>query len=384
MSLSPSELTSALKEEAIRLGFQAVGIAPPGALQARGQDLARWISAGFAGRLEYMEAFFERQARLLGRFPDLKSIIVVALSYGGESPPAPSKPGAGRIARYAWGGDYHRVIEKVLKRLESFIKTQVKDPPRFVRSIDTGPIQEKVLAEAAGLGFFGKNTCLIRPKGGSFFFLATLLTNLELIPDEPIRWDCGSCTLCLQACPTQALVRPYELDARRCISYLTIELKETIEPALRPLVQDWLFGCDICQEVCPYNRKALQQSRNELQPLAGAGAQLPLEELLNCRTEEAFLDRFAGTPLTRPKRAGLLRNAAIVAGNTGDPQLVPSLKEALCNDTSSLVRQHAAWALGQIGTGEALQALQKALESEAELSVRDEIQAALAACLNPT
>jgi len=371
------QLTHLIKREALALGFQAVGIAPASSLQARGENLAQWVTSGFAGRLQYMEAFFERQARLKASLPDLKSILVVAVPYSDNSRPSP-QPGTGRIARYAWGRDYHRAIDKRFKKLETFIRTtQAMDPIRIIRSVDTTPLQERALAEMAGLGFFGKNTCLIQPKGGSYFFLGALLTNLELIPDQPIQWDCGACTLCLEACPTQALVRPYELDARRCISYLTIELKETIEPELRPLIDEWLFGCDICQEVCPYNRKAEATQWQEFKPQTGAGVRYPLKELLECRSEIQFLERFAGTPLMRAKRPGLLRNAAIAAGNSRDPNLVGPLGESLLTDSSPLVRQHAAWALGRIGSSKAKQHLEKALEIELNPDVKTEIETAL-------
>ncbi len=351
-----SELTHSIKTEALRLGFQQVGIAPGSALETRQRELKQWIHSDFPGCLNYMENFFERQARLRARFPNLKSIIVVAVPYADKSGEQPLPgTGAGRIARYARGRDYHRAIEKRLKKLESFIRTEsVNSPVEIIRSVDTSPIQERVLAEMAGLGFFGKNTCLIRPNGGSYFFLAALLTNLELTPDEPIRWDCGNCTLCLEACPTGALVEPYQLDARRCISYLTIELKEQINPELRPLMQDLIFGCDICQEVCPYNRKPSETSWPEFKETAGAGPAIPLKEVLQIRTEEAFLQKFAGTPLIRAKRAGLLRNAAVAAGNLRDPHLVGVLSEALQKDPSALVRQHAAWALERIKSTDTL------------------------------
>jgi len=345
--------------------------------------LTRWITAGFAGELGYMEAFFERQERLTKEFPDLKSIIVVAVPYDSFRGVHPSpQPGTGRIARYAWGRDYHRAMGKRLKRLESFIRSQGLDPPpRLVRCVDTSPIQERALAEVSGLGFFGKNSCLIRPNGGSFFFLGALLTNLELVPDEPIRWDCGACTLCLEACPTQALIRPYELDARRCISYLTIELKTAIDPHLRPRIQDWIFGCDICQEVCPYNRKADQTPWEEFKPAAGAGTCQPLKEILECRSDEEFLERFSGTPLMRAKRDGLLRNASICAGNAKDPRMIPALGKTLAEDSSALVRQHAAWALGKLATPETLRILQEAAQKELNCAVQAEIVAALKSTL---
>ena len=370
-------LTQAIKAEGKRLGFLAVGVTRPDALGNRQSELSRWISSGFSGHLDYMQAFFQRQARLLAGFPDLKSILVLAVPYASRSS-QPPQPGSGRIARYAWGRDYHKVVEKRLKRLEAFLQEQAGGPARTLRCVDTSPVQERALAEMAGLGFIGKNTCLILPGSGSFVFLAALLTNIELVPDDPIRWDCGACTLCMEACPTQALSasRPYQMDASRCIAYLTIELKEAVEPALRSHVENWLFGCDICQEVCPYNRKT-PDPWPEFQPEAGAGSSLPLQEILSCRTEEQFLGRFAGTPLTRAKRAGLLRNAAIAAGNQRNPGLTAPLAEALQNDPSALARQHAAWALGRIGTPEARQILSGATMVERDPQVLQEITAAL-------
>ena len=236
-------LSEALKREAVRIGFLSVGIADAAALHKRQPDLTRWLASGFSGGLQYMENFVERQRHLLDRLPDIKSILILTIPYFNGTSPTLSK-NDGQIARYAWGRNYHRVIEKRLKQLETFIQTRTEGTARMVRCIDTSPIQERALAEMAGLGFIGKNTCLILPKGGSFVFLAALLTNLELPVDQPIAWDCGSCTLCLESCPTKALTpsRPYELDAGRCISYLTIENKGEIPPALRPLVHNWLFG----------------------------------------------------------------------------------------------------------------------------------------------
>ena len=329
-----------------------------------------------------MEAFFERQARFLSDFPDLKSIVVLAVSYARHSNPNRPHEPSGRIARYAAGRNYHKVLGKRLKRLESFIRAEASagNSVRIRRAVDTSPIQERALAEAAGLGFFGKNTCLIRPRGGSFFFLSALLTNLELQPDQPIRWDCGGCTLCIEACPTDALRKPYHLDANRCISSLTIEAKGPIEAGLRPHLQDWLFGCDICQEVCPYNKRIATNQPpiwTELDTSAGLGIHHPLAAVLSLRTQETFLQAFSGTSLTRPGREGLLRNAAIVAGNLQNSALIPQVSDSLFNDSSALVRQHAAWALGRIGTEAAHNALNHALAVEKNQAVISEILAAL-------
>ena len=309
-----AELTQGIRAEALRLGFTAVGVTDVASLGLRRREYLLWRDAGRAGTMQYMNHLLERQERLLSRFPNLKGILVLAAPYArGRVPSGPVPAGSGRIARYAQGRDYHRVIRKRLRRLADFIRQRAPDAVLQV-SVDKGPLQEKVLAEAAGLGFFGKNSCLIMPNGGSFFFLALLLTNLDLVTDSPISWDCGSCTLCLQACPTGALVSAYQLDATRCISYLTIEHRGPIPPDLRPLPGDWLFGCDICQEVCPYNRQAHPAPHwPEFDPASGAGAFLPLDRVSAIRTSAQFLSRFAGTPLMRAKREGLLRNAELVA-----------------------------------------------------------------------
>ena len=374
---SVADLTRSVKEEALRLGFAAAGVAGVSSLGSRSHELTQWIGLGFCAELYYMEHFFDRQAQFLADFSNLKSILVVAVPYAQALSPHPDKTPAGRIAKYAQGRDYHRVVQKRLKQLEASIQNLVKAPIEFRHCVDTSPIQERVLAESAGLGFFGKNTCLIRPRGGSFVFLAALLTDLELIPDEPLRWDCGSCTLCLEACPTHALKNPYELDARLCISYLTIEFKGTIHPELRPLMGDWLFGCDVCQDVCPYNKKENSTSWPEFTAQARGDTPLDLETVLSCRTDEQFIQQFAATPLIRAKRQGLLRNASIVAGNLANPLLVPALRETLSHDPSPVVRQHAAWALGKIGTKEALEALHRQLETESDSAVLTEISSVL-------
>ncbi len=386
----PRSLTLALKQEAARLGFLAVGVLSPDALNARREELHRWLDNGYAGGLTYMESFFRRQEQLLKGFPDLRSILVLAAPYGGREPaqrPAMSAEPAGRVARYAQGRDYHRAIRKRIRRLEAFIRARAGDTTRTQHNVDKGPLQERALAEAAGLGFIGKNTMLIHPKAGSFLFLGVLLTNLDLLPDRPISWDCGNCTLCLDACPTDALVSPYQLDAGRCIANLTIENRGAIPPELRPLVGDWLFGCDICQEVCPYNKgPALPEplpagpghradAWPEFSATAGAGTQLPLQELLLSREEAS--GRYAGTPLMRAKRAGLLRNAAVAAGNLAAPELSRPLANLLQSDPDALVRAHAAWALGRIRSKGTAQLLSQALQTEQDPMVRKEIQAAL-------
>ena len=362
------------------MGFSAVGFAPASALRSRERELSAWLKSGFAGPLRYMEDFFARQRRFLEGFPEARSVIVLAADYGPGAPVPPNRegPASGRIARYAQNPDYHRTLSRRLKSLQSAIQRLNPDQtPRFRQTVDTSAVQERAVAEAAGLGFFGKNSCLIRPKGGSFFFLCTLITDLELEIPEPAAkpWDCGACTLCLEACPTGALAEPYRLDASRCISSLTIEHQGPTPRELREGLGDWVFGCDICQEVCPYNRAKSFTPAEDFP--AVLPEKIPLADLLKCRSEEQFQARFVGTSLTRPGRAGLLRNAAIAAGNRRDLSLLPELKECLEKDPSAMVRSHAAWALGQFHTEEAVHLLNQAALTETDESVLREISLVL-------
>lgn len=377
----PEELKESLRAEALRQGFSTMGIASAEALRNRQPELRAWLRNGLAGPLGYMDAFFERQARFLADFPDLRSVVVLAAPYSAEACGGASAgaPGSGRIARYAAGSDYHSAMQARLARLESALRRHSGSPAnlRVKRTVDTRPVLERALAEAAGIGFFGKNTCLIRPKGGSFFFLAALLTNLPLEADQPVAWDCGNCTLCLQACPTGALPEPYRLDASRCIATLTIELRGSIPNELRPRMGNWIFGCDICQEVCPYNHPRTTEPWPELQPASGPGTAASLKKLLTCRTRHDFATRFAPTALSRPGREGLLRNAAIAAGNLADPDLVPALADCLQADPSPIVRRHAAWALGRIPHPNTRALLLQSLQSERNPDVLREIEQAL-------
>lgn len=326
-----------------------------------------------------MEDFFARQRRFLEGFPEARSVIVLGADYGtAATQPAAGNPPSGRIARYALSKDYHDLLRARLKTVQAAIRQWNPGKTlRFRATVDTSAVQERAVAEAAGLGFFGKNTCLIRPKGGSFFFLCTLITDLELEIAEPTgkRWDCGACTLCIEACPTGALAEPYRLDASRCISSLTIEHRGPIPFELRSGLGEWVFGCDICQEVCPYNWAKPSISAEDFQAILPE--KIPLPELLSCRSQERFQILFQGTSLTRPGREGLLRNAAIAAGNLRDPALIPALKNCLEEDGSALVRSHAAWALGQFKEPRVIQILEHAALSEPDETVRREIQQAL-------
>lgn len=338
-----------LKDRARELGFDPVGIAP--AVRPAGfEHLQEWLKQGMAGEMHYFarrEEAYSDPARCL---PSVRSVVMVGLNYHCPEPAAPADEPAsptGRVARYARGtADYHDVLRDRLKKLADVLHEH-RPGCRTRAVVDTAPLLERDFARLAGLGWFGKNTMLINRRIGSWFFLGALLTDVELTPDEPHRTShCGTCTRCLDACPTDAFTAPYVLDARRCISYLTIELRDDPIPLdLREGMGDWVFGCDICQEVCPWNRKAPTVALDEFQPqsdLNPAG----LEWLL-CLSDEAFESRFGQTPLSRPGRAGVLRNAAIAAGNSGDLSLIPALNDRL-NDSEPLIREAAKWALQQL------------------------------------
>lgn len=338
-------LEEGLKREARRVGFSIAGITRPraSAQMARYRD---WLRQGYHGGMGYMARpdAVERRADPRSVMPEVRSIVVVAMNYyPGEFPP--TSPRQGRISRYAWGADYHDVMMERLEQLAAWIGEHVGRSVAHRLYVDFGPLLERELAQRAGLGWIGKNTNLIHPMLGSYVFLGELLVDVPLEPDAAFQDSrCGSCTACIDACPTGALVSPGVVDARRCISYLTIEHRGPIPEELRPLLGDWVFGCDVCQEVCPWNKRFARPA--PASPLEPVRPRLDLIELLTL-DECAFRARFRETPLWRPRRAGLLRNAAVVLGNQGSSAAVPALARA-CQDESSLIAEHAGWALDQL------------------------------------
>ena len=387
---NPAQLATILREKAREIGFELVGIAPAVAPGGFG-PLQDWLREGYAGEMSYMPRREESYSHPKHVLDGVRSVVLVGLNYSGpKSVPSPS-PGeegnfpasepelpGGRVAKYATGTrDYHDVLKKKLKSLAAELH-EARPECRTRAVVDTAPLLERDFARLAGLGWFGKNTMLINKREGSLFFLGALLTDIELPPDEPHHTaHCGACTACLEACPTDAFPQPYVLDSTRCISYLTIELRDQPIPAeLRTGMGDWLFGCDVCQDVCPWNRKAPESTVEEFRPdkdLTPAS----LTWLLSL-SESEFRERFRKTPLFRPGRSGILRNAAIVAGNSGDSRFIPALSNAL-DDADELVRGAAAWALGEISGDAARRALEARLEQESSRQVREEIKAALAA-----
>ena len=334
------QLTADLKAAAGRLGFTLSGVCP--AVTPTGIDrFAQWLSEGYAGTMHYLPNRAEAYTHPRHVLDGVRSLLVLAFPYRTREP-QPPQPGQGRVARYAWGDDYHDVVRERLRSLEAFLLERA--PGAAVRTvIDTAPLLEREFAQLAGLGWIGKNTLLLNKQAGSLFFLAALLTDLDLPPNEPHQVDhCGTCRACLDACPTDAFVAPYVLDARKCISYLTIELREAIPLELRPGIQDWVFGCDVCQDVCPWNHKPVTTDEPALQPSNGETT-LDLIALFDL-DDAGFKLRFRHTPLWRSKRRGILRNAAIVLGNQRAKEAIPALTRGL-HDVEPLVREACAWAL---------------------------------------
>lgn len=365
----PSQLTAFAKAEALRLGFTMVGVTTPD--PPRHLDVYRdWIRAGRHGQMGYLagERALERRENPRLLLPECQSILVLAANY------LPKSRGALAVARYAQGDDYHTVL---VGRLESLVdKLEIQAGAAIPHRIyaDTGPLLERELAQQAGLGWIGKNTCLIHPRHGSWFFLAEVLLGIELVSDPPMFTDhCGSCTRCIDACPTSCILPNRTLDSRRCISYLTIELRGAIPPQMRPALDGWLFGCDICQEVCPWNDRFAEPTHDpafQPRPMLEQADRL---EILQMSPEDYRL-RLRGSPLKRTKRQGLLRNAAVNAGNRGDPRAIDDLKRILREEPHPMPRTHAAWALGRLGAAEVLD---DALPQEDDPEVRNEIKQAL-------
>jgi epoxyqueuosine reductase len=441
--------TQAIKEYAYSLGFDTVRITTAQEFLAAERVIKDRIARGLMDGLPWFTA--ERadvSCHPDALLPEAQSIIALGMVYLTEQPALPEDgTPRGRIARYAWGDDYHDIIKPRLQQFSAWLQAYAHDEMGEAVAtrlfVDTGRMVDRAVAQRAGLGWYGKNTNILTKGWGSWLFLAEIVTNLPLTADEPLKANCGSCEICLHACPTKALPNPYELDNTRCISFLTIELRGSIPLELRPLMGNLIFGCDICQEVCPVNQVAekrlmqypqtdrknevlepyplptaqpgiayqgkpqgssdfapglktgspvisLKQIRKnektfrphpEFLPRPAVGSSPELIPLLSL-TEEQFCERFRRSPIKRTKRRGLLRNVCVALGNIGDPQAVPALIGAL-HDVEALVRGHAAWALGRIGGQQAVEALYEALSTEEDSDVQKEIRCALAAEAQP-
>lgn len=373
------EIKTVVKEYAKELGFDLVRITSAEEFaEDRAVALERLKSGLMDGLPWYNENRVKRGTNPQELLPGARSIICIGLNYFQEevsetsSEPDSNTP-KGKVARYARGRDYHKVIKQRMRQYVVGLSERLGSAVTAHWYVDDGPMLDRAAAKRSGLGWFGKNTNILTPELGSWVFLGQIVTDLDLEPDSPLKKTCGSCVLCIKACPTGAIIAPYSIDNTRCISHLTIENRGPIPLELRPQMLDWVFGCDICQEVCPVNRKATANREPGFQR-KGLGL-IDLSELLQL-SEEQFQQRFQGTPIMRAKRIGLKRNACVALGNIKNPEAIPILGQALTQE-EALVRCHAAWALGQIGGSKANLLLRQAASAEPDPQVTAEISAAL-------
>lgn len=365
----PAPEAGRIKAQAYALGFDLAGIArlgPAGTFPA----FEQWLSRGLAGDMAWLrrDAALRRDTRLPHR--GARSAIVVALDYGGRQP-------AGTLARYARGRDYHGVMKERLRALLKWLESATASPVSGRPYVDTGPILERDLARLAGLGWFGRNTMLINARRGSFLFLGALFVDLELESDPPFYEEhCGTCRRCIDACPTSAIADEGVLDATRCISYLTIEKRGAIPVEWRRSIGTLVYGCDICQDVCPWNVRFASEARDP--DLTTGSLEATPDPIALLRMDAAgFQHRFGGTAVTRAGRQGLSRNAAVALGNRGAPGDVEALAESLAQEADAVVRAHAAWALGVIANPEAMAALRSRLGVEGDEAVIREVEGAI-------
>jgi epoxyqueuosine reductase len=341
----PDSGRTAIQERARELGFDDCRFTtahPPD----HAAEFQRWLDAGCHGEMQYLQRNADKRVAPARVLAEAKTIVTLAVSYNVEKAPPETKPSpAGQIARYAQFSDYHAVLGERLKTLARFMDQLSPQDSRSLWYVDTGPLLERDLAQRAGLGFAGKHTSLISRKFGNWIFLAEIITTLEIEPDAPEKNRCGSCHRCIDACPTAAIIAPFQLEARRCISYLTIELKGSIPEEFRAAIGTRIYGCDDCLAVCPWNRFAKESAL--MRPHHRSDLTAPdLIELL-CLDEAGFKSKFAGTPILRAKRRGFLRNVCVALGNCGDSSALPALARA-ATDVEPLIAEHAKWAMERI------------------------------------
>jgi epoxyqueuosine reductase len=344
-------ITSAdVRREALALGFDLCGVAPAASFAELG-FFREWLARGYAGEMHYLERSAERRADVRAVMPAARTVISLGTIYNTDQPYSTENadPARAAIARYAWGDDYHAVIEQRLQALVTWMRGATDEPFEAKPYVDTGPVQERVYAQYAGLGWIGKNTCLINPEIGSWVFLSAIICSLELEPDAPGLDHCGTCTLCLEACPTGAIVEPYVLDSTRCLSYLTIELKGSIPVQHRDSVAEHAYGCDICQEVCPWNLTPSTGVSSDTPWLARPGLDGPRLLDLWRRSDDELRGLLKGSAMKRAGVKRLRRNLAVAIGNSGDASAAAVLEdhhEPTCAEP--LVREHVAWAVEKL------------------------------------
>jgi len=370
-----ASFTKSMKEKAVEIGFDLVGVSPVGSFP-ESQFYKEWLAKGFAGEMKYMEREPQKRENIKNVLPGAKSVISCGINYNTDYPYSTEERDKtkGWISRYAWGDDYHEIVGKKLSLLAGFISGTLSEDVKSRIYVDTGPVLDRVYGKYSGLGWFGKNTCLINQKVGSWIFIGEIVTNIEFDYDSLVPDRCGTCTRCIDACPTGALLEPYVLDSRLCISYLTIELRQGIPLDLRDNVGNNIYGCDICQDVCPWNKKAKLSNESSFQPREGLHN--PSLASFSGLTEEDFRLIFKGSPIKRAKRKGLVRNVLVAMGNSGERDLIPRVKEFLADD-DPMVRAHAVWALWKLEGEDSNETLSNLLDAESDPEVRGEIVAVL-------
>jgi epoxyqueuosine reductase len=372
-----SRLTSIVKALAARegLGVSAITSAEP--FDGLADHLEAHIDRGHVRGFDWFTAERARFSTIPRNLhPTARSILSVGIPYWNGQLEKPVDVPRGRISRYAWGGDYHDVLKRRMRYLHAALEREAGRAVEARFLVDTARIVDRAAAARAGLGWYGKHSCLIVPGHGSWVMLGNMLLDIELEPDAPIDKNCGRCSICIDRCPTGAIVAPYTIDSPRCISFQTIEQRSSIPRDLRPQLSDWVFGCDVCQEVCPYTGAAAVTNDPDFSPPSIERA-FPRLDLLLAMSEQEFRAHFRGTAVLRAKRRGLARNAAVALGNVGTPDDLPGLVSALEKHDEPLVRGHAAWAIGRIGGKQAARALDRALQTDPDRAVRHEAGQAL-------
>jgi epoxyqueuosine reductase len=372
-----TRLSRVVRELAVAHGLSIAAITTADPFDSLRPVMQEHIAAGRLDGLDWFtpeRALFSLDPRNL--MPSARSIVAVGVDYRTVDPGKPDDTPRGRIARYAWGLDYHKLLKRRMKTLHAAIEREVGRAIEARFLVDTARIVDRAVAARSGLGWYGKNACIIVPGHGSWVLLGELVLDLELEPDEPLTKNCGRCTICIDQCPTGAITAPYTIDTPRCLSFQTIEQRGPIPRELRSKLGDWVFGCDVCQEVCPYTKAVTVDADPAFAPRTIDNAYPSLSALL-AMSQDEFISLYGGTPVTRAKRRGLARNAAVALGNVGNESDLPTLIQAMSNHDELLVRGHAAWAVGKVGGKTARNSLETSLNADPDIYVREELRLAL-------